>query len=124
MLELHSSSEASFSRLHQITTTSAQLGEEIRAVVGLSAGKLFAEAIERARSTLEEIGGQAALVGAPNDDTARARLEDFAAHYTMQAERDVHESVAAGATVGESVTAEVSVIAVESDDLGANVELF
>ncbi len=122
--ELHSSSEASFSRLSQITTLSVQLGNDIRSVrTGFSAGTLFADAIQRARSTLEEIAGEAGLVTGETGAAAERRLEHLATHYTMQAERDVHESITAAAGSSRVATVEASAVAVE-DDLGDNVELF
>jgi alkylated DNA nucleotide flippase Atl1 len=123
MLELQSSSEASFSRLNQITPLSRQLGDEIQSVrAGFSAGTLFAEAIQRARSTLEEIGGQAGHAAADEEIAARARLEDLATHYTMQAEREVHSSVMTG-VANQAAPAEAAEPA-GGENLGDNVELF
>jgi hypothetical protein len=58
---------------------------------GFSAGALFAEAVTRARTMIDEIAG---AVGLPSDGDQPARgLADFAAHYTMQSERDVHDNI-------------------------------
>jgi hypothetical protein len=125
MLELHSSSEASFSRLNQITSTSALLGDEIHSVrAEFSAGALFSEAVQSARSTLEQIGRQAGPGIADGGKAPAVALGDFAAHYTMQAEREVHEAVAAGTEAGQPASLEASAAAAGDDDLGANVELF
>jgi methyl-accepting chemotaxis protein len=124
MLELQSSSEAGFSRLNQITSLSRQLGDEIESVrAGFSAGTLFAEAIQCARSTLEEIVGQAGSVAVDGESGARVRLEDFATHYTMQAEREVHSSVLTGSGTSQAAPAEAGAAGSE-EDLGENVELF
>jgi hypothetical protein len=123
IVEFGSSGEASSGRLNQITATSARLGDEIHSVrAGFSAGALFAEAIQGVRSTLEQLGGQAGFVSADAASASGLRLEDFAAHYTMQAERDVHESVTAGAAAGQS--APIARPASDEADLGDNVELF
>jgi len=125
MLELHSSSETGFTRLHQITALSSMLSDEIQAVrSSFSAGKLFTETILGARCILEGIGAQAGLKAGDGIVVGERRLEDFTTHYTMQAERDVHESVATG---GESVwvpPADPPTAVPDQEDLGENVELF
>jgi len=126
ILELHSSSEASFGRLNQITALSSRLGDEIQSVrAGFSAGALFAETAGRVRRALEQIGGQ--FGPAPRRDLeapAERRLEDFALHYTMQAEREVHASVTAGAAPGQPVPVGTSTVVPDEQDFGDNVELF
>jgi hypothetical protein len=126
ILELHSSGEAGFSRLNEITALSSRLVEEIRSVrAGFSAGTLFADAVHRARRTLEQIQG---LIGpARSGETEIApegRMEDFAAHYTMHAERLVHQSVAAGGGTGPREPVDEPGTAPDKDTLGENVELF
>jgi len=126
ILELHSSSEASFGRLNQITALSSRLGDEIQSVrAGFSAGSLFAETAGRVKRVLEQIGGQSGP--APRGDPeapAERRLEDFALHYTMQAEREVHASVTAGAAPGQPVPVGTSKVVPDEQDFGDNVELF
>ena len=126
ILELHSSSESSFSRLHQITALSARLGEEIQSArAGFSVGAVFTEAIDRARGALEQIGGQAGLARRGDVESAgERRLEDSAQHYTMHAERVVHESVTTGEATGPAAPADASRAVSGAEDLGENVELF
>jgi hypothetical protein len=52
------------------------------------------------------------------------QLESLAKHYTMQMERDVHESVARGSAIGVVAPTEASRTALEDGDLGDNVEFF
>jgi len=87
---------------------------------------LFAETISRSRRVLKEIE-EANQCGLPHDRAeARERcLADFARHYTMQAERAVHEGVTE-TVVG---AAPVAVLAEQSpsreaEETGENVESF
>jgi hypothetical protein len=121
--ELHASSESSFSRLKQIAALSARLGDDIQSVrAGFSAGATFASAIGSALATLDQIAGLAGLAHLEIHATAQRHLEDLAKHYTMQSERDVHQSVITGAAARPSAVAPVLVPGQE--DLGENVELF
>lgn len=135
ILELHSASASSFSCLNQITALSARLGDDIQSVrAGFSAGTLLAEGVSRARQALEEIGDRAGMAPSGSSTVpAEGHLDDFAAHYTMQAERDVHESVATGAAVprlqaesrdGSVAPAEGVKTGTDEEDFGDNVELF
>ena len=127
VLELHSSSECCFSRTKQIATLASRLSDEIGSVRnGFSAGTLFDQATGRARSELERLGAEAVSVSsgdgalAPGQDMAR-----FAKHYTMQRERDVHESVfAASAVLAPAAPSEAPPVERDGCDLGENVELF
>lgn len=128
MSMLHSSGEASLAQLDKIVATSASLADEIQSVrTTFTAGTLVAAAVDRARSTIEEISGH---YGSADPGAAtEARLEDFQSHYTMKAERDVHESVSAGRAGNEfapdetpGAVAEQAVAA--GSELGDNVELF
>jgi len=123
--ELHSSSECSFSRVNQIAALGARLAGDAAAVRGgLSAGPLFAQVVERARAELERIGAQAGDGSLEGDEGAPSRqLEALAEHYTMQRERDVHESMAKGSALSAAPTEELRP-ALEDGDLGDNVELF
>jgi hypothetical protein len=126
ILELHSSSEAGFCRLNEIAALSSRLGDEVRSArAGFSAGTLFAEAVKRARHALAQIGGQAGLTGLGDMEiAAQRRLEEAATHYTMQAERAVHESVARGAARDRGAPASPSRAVSGEEELGENVELF
>jgi hypothetical protein len=127
--ELHSSSERSCAQISQIIACGARLSEDLSATrQSFSVGALFAEAVSRARRMLKEIGekNQSGL-SCDGTEALERGLADFARHYTMQAERDVHEGVTK-AVVG---TAPVAVRAEQSEfppeeaaELGENVEFF
>jgi len=120
ILELHSTSESSFSRLKEIVTLSQRLRDGIQSVrTGFSAGALFAETFQRVQAALMEAGREAEL-----SPSAGPGLDRFAESYTMQAERDVHESIALGASACAMPAPDTAIAVVEEEDLGANVELF
>ena len=125
ILKLHSASEATFARLSAITALSTQLSDAIQSARdGFSAGSLFGEAINRACRSLEVAAGQAALGGSRDIRiAAEQRLDDCAIRYTMQAEREVHESVAKGTAVPSAPDADLPGLA-DAENLGENVEFF
>ena len=87
-----------------------------------------AQAIARARATLDKIASQKQPEFLPlNHQSREPGLEDFAQHYTMQAERDVHEGITR--TLVEAVPmgmlSDLSECpSVEADELGDNVDFF
>ena len=123
--ELHSSSESSFSRVNQIAALGARLAGDVSAVRGgFSAGALFTRVVDRARAELGRIGAQAGGGSREGVELAPARqLESLAKHYTMQRERDVHESVTRGSALA-AAPIEASRPDLQDGDLGDNVELF
>jgi hypothetical protein len=125
VVELHSSNECSFSRVHQISTLGSRLAGDFGAVSsGFSAGALFAQVVTRARGELDRIGAQAGGGLSEGAETASTQhLEILAERYTMQMERDVHESVTRGSTM-VAAQGEEPVLALQDGDLGDNVELF
>ena len=94
--ELHLSNERSFAQIGQIIMRSAQLREDLAETgENFSVGPVFAEAIGRARRMLLETARQIQPAFSPLGSEASGRdLDEVARHYTMQAERDVHEGVA------------------------------
>ena len=125
--ELHSSSESSFSRVNQIAALGARLAGDAGAVRGgLTAGPLFAQVVNRARGELDRLGAQAGGGSRAGTDTAPShQLAGLAKHYTMQRERDVHESMTTGsAPPAAPAPVEAPRVALEDGDLGDNVELF
>ena len=91
--ELHASSDSNFSRVNEIADLGAQLVADIGPVrSGFSAGPLFDRVVTRARRELERLEARAAQGASEN-----VGLESLTRHYTMQTERDVHESVVQGA---------------------------
>ena len=105
---------------------SARLSDGIQSVRnGLSVGSLFAAVISRARGELDRIGAEARPASSQIAELTPAQdMERFARHYTMQAERDVHESATRGDLTAPSVPARQSAIGLEDGNLGDNVELF
>ncbi|HTR39473.1 MAG TPA: hypothetical protein VMH80_26550 [Bryobacteraceae bacterium] len=125
ILELHSSSERSFSRLNQIASLGARLAEDVGALRnGLTAGGLFERVALRALEELERIGALAASQHSRARDGAPAtELASLAGQYTMERERDVHRAVAEGAAAPQA-SAEVPQAVLDGGDFGENVELF
>jgi hypothetical protein len=129
VVELHSSSERSFSQIAQIVTRSTHLGEELSVTrESFSVGALFAKAMSSARRRLKEIG-EKTLSGLSHDaaDAPEPALTDFATHYTMQAERDVHEGITkalAGAMPADLLIEQSVFLPAEPGELGENVEFF
>ena len=123
ILELHSSSDQSSRRVTQIAALGARLAQDIGSIrSGFDAGRMFAEVAERCRGTLERIGAQTRQVSGDHAGSEATRqLEQFAKSYTMQSQRDVHESVLAGTKVTTTV---VQPAGAGDNELGDNVELF
>jgi len=94
--ELHSSNQRSFAGITQLVVRATRLREDLSATrEGFSIGPVFAHSVRHAREMLDEIARQQQPDFSPLDSESSERaLDDFARHYTMQAERDVH----AGAT--------------------------
>ena len=127
--ELHSSSERSFAQIARILSCGERLSHDLAATRrSFTVGDVFAKAIVRARTMLEEIGGQA-WSGLPDDGVAAPErdLADLARIYTMRAEREVHEAVArevAGAAAASAETVVVESPPGEGGEFGVNVEFF
>jgi hypothetical protein len=116
--ELHGASESSFSRVNEIADLGAQLAAEIGPVrEGFYAGRLFDQVVTRARAQLERLHAQV-----PQGVSKGTGLDRLARQYSMQTERDVHESIVQGAEF--AVLAVVPSTAQADGDLGDNVELF
>lgn len=128
--ELQASSQSSFRRVNEIAALGSQLAQDIGAIrAGFSAGRIFAETVERARSELETLGaqdGSASLQALGADATQH--LEVLAKTYTMQRQRDVHESIVGGGSIPAVVPMPVATAApkaaTQDGDLGDNIELF
>jgi methyl-accepting chemotaxis protein len=119
-LDLHSSSEASYSRVSESATLGAQLSAEIQATLGgLAAGHGFARAMRDAERELERIGFEAA---GPEKSGVGENVDEFASRYTMEREREVHAGVSGAAA--PAAAAAVAVPSAAPGDLGENVELF
>jgi methyl-accepting chemotaxis protein len=127
--ELHSSSERSFAQIAQIIARGTRLGEDISATrESFSVGTLFAQAVSNVRQRLKEIVEE--TQSSSSHDASEAPepvLADFAALYTMQAERDVHEGIT-NAIVGvmpvDVLVERSQFLPLTPDDLGENVEFF
>jgi hypothetical protein len=118
--ELHSSSELSSNRMNQIADLGAQLAADIGPIrSGFSAGTRFAEVVNRARRELDILSA-----GTSQGSLENTELGHLEARYTMQTQRDIHESVLQGTEYVSSSPVETPEAGREEGDLGANVELF
>jgi hypothetical protein len=128
VLDMHSSSERSYSRVDEIAVLGARLAEGIEELLqGFSAASLFARVVEHACGELDRIKGQSQGESEGVGEVATTlQLETLARRYTMQTERDVHESLVRGLEVAlpEVTPAESPAESVGGEDLGDNVELF
>jgi methyl-accepting chemotaxis protein len=127
--DLHSSSERSFAQITQIVVRGTRLGDDLSATqTSFTVGPLFANAMSSAQQRLKQIAEKTPSSLAPNGRPASEfGLEEFAAHYTMQAERDVHDSLARTSVAAEpvAVLAEVPEFApAPAGEIGENVEFF
>jgi hypothetical protein len=124
--ELHSSGENSVSRVNQIAALGAKLSADIGALQsGFSAGRMFAEVVECARTKLAQMGAQSSQISWEGAGISTAQqLEDFAKTYTMQRQRDVHDSVVGGAAMPAAAVVNAPGPTSGDGELGANVELF
>ena len=125
ILDLHTLGESSFSQVSHIAESGGLLVGEVNALRGgFTAGPLFARVVGRARAELDRI---AALAGAQTlaavEPSSLNQLDSLAQRYTMQVERDVHDSVARGAAI-DAATAGLAEVTLKGGDFGDNVELF
>ena len=110
IMEMHSASELSYSRVKQIAEMRARLAADIHALrSGFRAGVLVAGVLQRAYGELDRI---AAIL--PEDQEGAPGLDQLAGRYTMQTERDVHQLALQGAPAE----------AAAEEPLGDNVELW
>jgi len=105
--DLHSATERSSTLISQIAARGDRLAGDLSAArKSFSVGTIFAEAVARARGSIEEIGEKTQCEW-PRDESEKLEpgLADFMSHYTMQAELDVHENVTRVATGNTARTA-------------------
>jgi hypothetical protein len=123
--DLHSASHSNYERVQRIAAAGTHLSEAIVALRnGFSAGVVFAEVTERVRAELDRIVEEAFPETTLEHQAAHAlEMESLAKKYTMQRERDVHESLVNGRLPEEAAEPE-AVLSVTGDDLGENIELF
>jgi hypothetical protein len=125
--ELQALHGRSLGQIPQVIACADRLRENLSATrEGFSVGALFAEGIGRARATLNRMGGENPSALSPDGRESPERgLEDFTMHYTMQAERDVHENVMGTAPTGGAAPRPLEPAAEEDEgQLGENVEFF
>jgi len=127
--ELHASTERSFAQIVQIVAHGDSLaGDLVSTRKGFSVGSLFAGAVKRVRGSMKLIGEQAqAGLAHQAGDEQEPGLAEFVSHYTMQAERDVHEGVTREVTGLAYVVGTTEVQNSQlggADELGDNVEFF
>jgi hypothetical protein len=123
---LHSSGESSASRVEHVAQLGARLAQDIGTLRGgVSAGQMFAEVAARVRGELEEITAQGAAAYLQDGRVAdQQQLEQLATTYTMQRQRDVHESVVGAAATPMTAAPTATKVAAGGSDLGDNVDLF
>ena len=127
--QMHSASEQSFALINQIVTCGARLRENLAATrESFSVGALFADAVGRTQAILKEAGAsdQSGLVG-DYSSALRLGLANYGGHYTMQAERDVHDSITKAMARPARIAARAKPVAPpprEDAELGDNVEFF
>jgi hypothetical protein len=127
--ELHSSSERSSAQTAQILASGTRLGEDLSSTrETFTVGALFANAVSSAQQKLKAIEEKTpSSLSHEGGETSGPVLAEFATHYTMQAERDVHEGItrALGEAVPIDVLSDPSEFPpIESNELGDNVEFF
>ncbi|HTW65963.1 MAG TPA: hypothetical protein VME17_15160 [Bryobacteraceae bacterium] len=126
--ELHASSESSGARGQEIAALGARLAEDVSAAGNnFAVGRVFEAAVGRARSALAGLGAQCMPSRLERDTEATARqLDQVAKTYTMQRQRDIHESVITGTALVAVRTGATgpSREGGQDGDLGGNVELF
>jgi hypothetical protein len=127
--DLHSATERSFALISQIVARGDRLSEGLVSTrKEFSVGTLFAEAVTRARESMQEIGDEAQC-GLPCDENEdpESGLADFMSLYTMQSEIDVHEGVtkASIGTMDSTTPIEGQKPPPgDADEIGDNVEFF
>jgi hypothetical protein len=126
--ELHSN-ERSFAQIAQIIARGERLHEELSATrQNFSVGVRFTDAIDRAQEMFGEIGrsnppGLSRDAAQASDDG----LANLLSHYTMQAERDVHEGLSKRIIGPASVVAreeQAKLPPEKATELEGNVEFF
>lgn len=126
---LHASSISSEGRVDHISQLSARLAEDIGALrARISAGRMFAEVVGRVRGEFEAAAAHEAGESSQDAAIAKEQLEHLAKTYTMQSQRDVHQSVV-GTAVGVGGTPVAATAAAPKagsgePDFGDNVDLF
>jgi methyl-accepting chemotaxis protein len=126
LAELKSSSESSFDRVHHIAAAGAQLSAEIAALRGgFSAGPLFSGVVTQVRDDIDRMVEEAFPGASEQNQIPHAQeLDTLAKQYTMQSERDIHESLIKGSLPGSPMPETAPIAARDENDLGDNVELF
>jgi len=123
---MHSLTERSFAQIAGIAARGASLNEDLAAARnGFSVGAVFAAAIAQAREALRKIADETPFGWPPGGAGALPQgLADFARHYTMQAEREVHQAVTRPTDAAAPVAALAVLPSGEVEEFGDNVELF
>ena len=119
-----STSERSFAQIARIVACGERLREDLSTTrQGFAVGALFAAAVSRARGMLQEIGERNPSASSPDGSPAPdLGLHDFATHYTMQSEHDVHDEHQGLTTAAPA--GQPDALSTEAGELGENVEFF
>lgn len=118
--ELRDKNSQSRSALHSIALDGDALAQEIAALQeGLTADRMLAETSSSCLDSLESVAAELrSAAGDPDAEQHAAMLHRALRTYTMQAEREVHESLAGGVAVVSAAASQ------SANELGDNVELF
>jgi len=126
--ELHSSSERSYTLITEVFDRGDHLEQDLAATRrDFTVGSLFAHGVSAARGALKEIQQDILSDWTSHGiDSMEPDLADLAKHYTMQAERDVHDGVTVAALPASvRATSETpDSPAGEAGEMGDNVEFF
>jgi len=124
--ELHTSGERSIARIAEILAYGAGLRSELSAALGdFNVGTLFAESISGARGALDAVGDRIRSARIPPDTGQWERgLAEFATHYTLQSEREVHQRITGVAMPTGIALGAAQEFAEEAEVMGENVDFF
>jgi hypothetical protein len=127
--DMHSSSQRGFGLIQQIVARGESLAAELVAAHdGFSAGRLFAKAIQGVQGAMADIEENAKSgISQAGTNEPKTVYAELANHYTMKAERDVHDALTRenAASVQEVTLGKESAASVEEvDELGGSVEFF
>ncbi len=116
--ELHASSDRSVEQIARVAGCSSRLCQDLAGLLlNFSIGTLFAESIGHVRGLLARIGEESRALSGGGGPPADVDFSEFAARYTMDAERVIHGRLAG---TGNEVVASIQ----PQVEAGDNIEFF